>query len=263
MTYYVPASLLFKTFKTTAVYTKAGIASQAISGAGVTADITPLMMPINITTRGIGNPGLNYAWYLCVSFIPCILQLMIMIITCFSLGQEVKFGTSRTLMKMADGSIVKAITAKLLPQTIFWIILALFMESWMFKWQGYPMHGSWGWITLSEIMFVLAAQGFGLFIYGLLPNLRLSLSVACLSGILTFSIAAISFPTESMYGGAAVFSWLVPFRYNFLIYVDQALNGIDIYYSKWWFAAYIIFMLAPLLTMRKLKKAMLNPVYVP
>lgn len=263
MAFYVPASLLFKTFKTTAIYTKAGIASTVIQDVGITADTGALMIPVNITTRGIGNPGLNYAWYLCTSFLPCILQLMILLTTCFSLGQEIKYHDSSRLMSMADGSIIKAVTAKLLPQTILWIVIAIFLESWMFKWQGYPMHGSWWWVTLSEIMFVLATQGFALFVFGLLPNLRLSLSVTALTGILSFSIAAFSFPMESMYGAVGIFSYIMPIRYNYLIYIDQCLNGIDIYYSRWWYVAYIVYMLLPFLTFRRMKRAMLKPVYVP
>lgn len=263
MTYFVPGTLLYKTFKTTAIYTKAGVASQAISSLGVTSDVASLMMPINIVSRPIGNPGLNYAWYLCVSFIPCVLQLMIFIVTCFSLGQDIKYHNSTNLMRLADGSILKAVTAKLLPQTLIWIAIAIFMESWLFGWQGYPMHGSWWWMTLSEIMFVLASQGFALFIFGLLPNMRLSLSVCSLLGILSFSIAAFSFPEQSMYGAIAIFSYIVPTRYNFLIYIDQALNGIDIFYSRWWFVAYIIFMLLPFLPMKRLKYAMTHPAYVP
>lgn len=263
MTYFVPASLLFKTFKSTAVYAKAGVASNAIASVGFTQDPSPLLQPVNIVTRPISNPGLNYAIYLCVSFIPCVLQLMIFLVTCFSLGQEIKYGDSIRLMQMAQGSIVRAVAAKLLPQTLIWLVIVIFMESWLFGWQGYPMHGSWLWITLSEILFVLASQGFALFIFGLLPNLRLSLSVCALTGILSFSIAAFSFPMQSMYGGIAIFSYIVPIRYNYLIYVDQALNGIDIFYSRWWYIAYFVFILLPLTILPRLKKFMAKPVYVP
>lgn len=66
-----------------------------------------------------------------------------------------------------------------------------------------------------------------------------------------------------MYGGMAIFSYILPTRYNFLIYIDQALNGIDIYYSRWWYVAYIIFILLPLPWLGKLRKSMINPVYTP
>ena len=264
MTYFVPATMLLKTFQATALYTKAGITLNVLEAVGATPDqAMPLLQPVNVSARAIHNPELNYGIYLCNSFVPCALQLMIFLVTVFSLSQEIKYGTSRKLLQMADGSILKAVTAKLLPQTLIWFVIALFMESWLFRINGYPVHGSWLWLTVSELMFVLACQGFGLFVVSLLPNLRMSLSVCALLGILSFSIAAFSFPVESMYPAVGIFSWIVPTRYNFLIYIDQALNGIDIYYSRIWFVAYILFMLAPLTMLWRLKKAMEKPVYAP
>lgn len=264
MTYYVPGTLLFKIFKSTALYTKAGIALSVLESVGATEqEVTPLMLPVNIDARAIHNPGLNYAVYLANSFIPCVLQLMILLVTCFSLGQEIKYGTSVKLLRMADGSILKAITAKLLPQTIIWIVVALFMEAWLYKINGYPVYGSWFWLTVSEIMFVFACQGLGIFFFGILPSLRLSLSVSALIGILSFSIAAFSFPVESMYPAVGIFSWILPIRFNFLIYIDQVLDGVHIYYSRIWFVAYIIFMLLPLTILWRIKKEMAKPVYAP
>lgn len=264
MTYFVPASMLFKTFKSTAIYAKAGVAMEVVQSAGVNAEnLSSMMMPVNISSRGIGNPQLNYGIYIANSFAPCLLQLMIFLITAFSLGEELKYGTSRRLMHMADGSIVKALFGKLLPQTIIWLVIAFFMTSWLYRYNHYPMNGSWGWMLLSEFMYVLACQGFAIFAVCVLPNLRLSLSVCALLGILSFSIAAFSFPVPSMYSAMGIFSYIVPVRYNFLIYVDQALNGIHIAYSKVWFVAYIVFMLLPFPLLWRLKRDFNNPVYVP
>lgn len=264
MTYFVPASMLFKTFKATAVYTKAGIVMEVVQSAGVDAEsLSSMMMPVNIAARPIGNPQLNYGIYIANSFVPCLLQLMIFLMTAFSLGQELKYGTSRRLMQMADGSIFKALAGKLLPQTVIWWVIVFFMTAWLYRYSHYPMHGSWGWMLLSEFMFVPACQGFALFVVCVLPNLRLSLSVCALIGILSFSIAAFSFPVPSMYPAMGIFSYIVPIRYNFLIYIDQALNGIDVAYSRMWFVVYIIFMLLPFTLLWRLKRDMNNPVYVP
>lgn len=264
MTFFVPASLLYRTFKSTATYTKAGVVTTVISSLGGEASqAAPMLLPVNISTRGISNPGLNYAIYLCNSFVPGVVELMIFLMTCFSLGQEIKYGASVRLMQMAGGSVVKALVAKLLPQTAIWWVLVILMESWLYGWNAYPMHGSWWWLTLSELMFVLASQGLALVFFGLLPSLRMSLSVGALLGILALSLAAFSFPVESMYGGVSIFSWIYPVRYNFLIYVDQALNGIDIYYSRWWFVCYVGFMLAPLPLLPRIRKALVHPVYTP
>lgn len=264
MTYYVPASLLYKTFKSTAVYSKAGVMMKVMEGVGADQhQIMPLLNPVNVSVRGLGNPELNYAIYLCNSFVPGVFQLMILLMTCYALGQEVKKGTSIQLMEMSGGSILKALAGKLLPQTVIWTVLMIFLESWLFRWCGYPMNGSWGWMTLNEIMFVLASQCLGVFLFGIIPNLRLGLSACALIGILSFSLAAFSFPVESMYSAMGIFSWILPVRYNFLIYIDQALNGIDIYYSRIWFVAYLVFMLLPFSIGWRIKRAFLKPVYVP
>lgn len=264
MTYFVPGSMLFKTFKTTAVYAKAGVALNVARVAGMDGEeMKPMMQPINIQARGIGNPQLNYGIYMANSFLPAILQLMIMLMTCFALGQELKYGTSVRLMQMAHGSILRALFGKLFPQTVIWWVIAIFMTSWLYRYNGYPMHGSWFWLILSEMMFVLACQCFAVFLISVVPNLRLSLSVSALLGILSFSIAAFSFPVQSMYGALGIFSYIVPIRYNFLIYADQALNGIHVAYSKVWFVAYIVFMVLPFTLGGRLKRELLRPVYVP
>lgn len=264
MVYFVPGSLLFKTFKATAVYTKAGVAVSVAQSLGQDAEAAaPLLQPINIASRPIGNPQLNYGIYLANSFIPAVLQLMIMLVTVFSLGQEIKYHTSVRLLRMARGSIVRAVYCKLLPQTVIWWTVSIFMTAWLFKYNHYTMAGSWGWMILSELLFVVACQGFALFVFGLLPNLRLSLSVCALTGILSFSIAAFSFPEQSMYPAMSMFSWLMPVRYNFLIYADQALNGRDIFYSRIWFVAYIVYAVLPVTVMWRIKRFMAKPMYAP
>lgn len=263
MTFYVPASLSFKAFKTSALISKVGIIVEVVETVGGSGNqAMGLLQPISFEGRPIGNPGMNYAIYLCNSFLPCVLQLMIMLVTCFSLGQEIKYGTSRALLGMADGSILKAVTMKLLPQTVVWWIMILFIESWLYCWQGYPMHGSWLWLTVGELMFVPACQGMALILFGITPNLRLSLSLSALLGIICFSIAAFSFPEQNMYPSISIFSWLMPARYNFLIYIDQALNGRTLYFSRWWYVAYIVYMVTPLVFMGRIKKAFERQVYV-
>lgn len=264
MTYFVPGSLLFKTFKTAAVYTKAGVAVTVVQAVGETAEaVSPILQPVNIQARPIGNPLLNYGIYLSNSFIPAVMELMIMLMTVFSLGQELKYHTSVRLMRMADGSVVRALFAKLLPQTLIWMVMIIFMTAWLYRFNHYPMQGSWFWIMVSEMLFVLAAQAFAVFVFGVIPNLRFSLSICALTGILAFSIAAFSFPEQSMYGGLSIFSWLMPVRYNFLIYSDIALNGRDLFYSRVWFAAYIVYLMLPFTVLRRIRKAWLNPVYIP
>lgn len=66
-----------------------------------------------------------------------------------------------------------------------------------------------------------------------------------------------------MYGAVGIFSYIVPIRYYFLIYIDQALNGIPIYFSRYYYAALLGFLLLPAVGLNRLKRHALNPVYVP
>ncbi|MDE7142799.1 MAG: ABC transporter permease, partial [Muribaculaceae bacterium] len=87
--------------------------------------------------------------------------------------------------------------------------------------------------------------------------------VVSLIGILAFSVAAFSYPVQAMYGAIAIFADILPVRWYFLIYIDQALNGIPLYYSRLYYAALLVFPIAATLLAPLMKRALKNPVYVP
>ncbi len=66
-----------------------------------------------------------------------------------------------------------------------------------------------------------------------------------------------------MYGPVAIFSYILPVRYYFLIYVNEALNGVALYYSRYYFAALLVFPLVASTMLWRLKRACMKPVYVP
>lgn len=264
MAIFVPGSLSYKGFKTIAVTTSGGIVKTTLVGAG--ADETTagsLIQPMVIRTHPLNNPWTNYAIYLCQSFIPCLLALIVLLVTVFSICQEHKTGSSVEWLREAGGNMAMALLGKLLPQTLIFTAVGVALQSVMFSYLHFPLNNHPLHMILAMFLLVAACQGFAVFITEMLPNLRIALSVMSLTGILCFSIAGFSFPVEKMYGGVAIFSYLVPIRYYFLIYIDQALNGIPIYYSRFYYIALLIFMLLPALGLRRLKKQCINPVYVP
>ncbi len=264
LTYFVPGTLSFKGFKTIAVTTSGSVAKAKLSAVGVPGDmIMPLVQPVAIDSVGIGNPWTNYSYYLTPSFSFGCLGLIIMIFTAYTITIEIKRGTSRQWLATAGGSIDIALMGKLLPQTaVFWAV-SLCVEAILFGFQHFPMAGSLGWLVVATLIFVPACQAFATMICCLLPNPRLALSMVSLFGILTFSFAGFSFPVEKMYGAIGIFSYLSPVRYIFLIYINNALNGFDVYYVRYYFVALLLFLYAGMLFTRRLKKSCLNPVYVP
>lgn len=264
LTYYVPGSLLFKEFKMMSVLTSGALVKTVMTDAGVPEyKIMPSLQPIALQTHPLGNPWLSYAIYLGNSFVPATLALMIMLVTVFSIASEIKNNTSRDWLKQADGSILVALSGKLIPQTLIFSIVGIFMQTLMYRYYHFPMNGNIFNMFSAMILMVIACQSFALFIVSIVPNLRLALSICSLVGVLSFSVAGFSFPVASMYGSIGIFSYILPIRYYFLIYIDQALNGISIYYSRFFYAALLVFPLISMTMLWKLKKACQHPVYIP
>lgn len=264
LTYFVPGTLAFKGFKTVSVATSAGIIKQTLSSAGIDpTKEASLIQPLSLDIYGLNNPWMNYAIYLCPSFTFCTLALMVMLMTVFSITLEIKNGTSRRWLETSHGSIGMAVTSKLLTHNIVWFPITLLIVWLLFGYSHFPMNGSMGWMIAASLLLVVASQAFGLFASCVLPNPRMAFIICALFGILSFSFAGFSFPVQNMYGAIGIFSYLAPIRHWFLIYINEALNGVDLYYSRYYFAALIAFLFVPVALLGRLKKACLNPVYVP
>lgn len=264
LTVFVPGSLAYKGFKTIAVTTAGGVVQTTLTTAGVSEQVAgTLLQPVVINEQPVGNPWLNYSIYLCNSFIPGVVSLMVMLLACYTICDEIKKGTSPQWIRVSGGSMLVAVFGKLLPQAVVFSAVGVSLQAVMFRFCGFPMHCPAWHIVLAMIFLVIASQGLALTLCCVIPNLRFSVSIASLIGILSFSIAAYSFPVQSMYGAIGIFSYILPTRYYFLIYADQALNGIPLYYSRTFYIALLIFPLAGMIGLPLLKKHCLKPVYVP
>lgn len=265
ITYFVPGSLAFKGFKTIAVTTTGGLVETTLSCTGVmdSDEIMSLLQPVVIQQQAPGNPWLNYSIYLSPSFLSGFLALIVMGVTAFSICVEIKHGTSPEWVGTAGGSMLIALAGKLIPQALIEVAVGMAYLGILFGLEGFPLNNHVGHMVAGVILLVLACQAFAVTMCCIVPNLRLSLVLISLIGILSFSIVGFSFPVQSMYGAVGIFSYIIPLRYFFLIYIDQALNGIPLYYSRFYYVALLIFPLVAMIGVGRLKKRCLNPVYVP
>ena len=263
MTYFVPGTLTFKGFKTMAVLTSGEVVETALTDLGVSERTAgTLLQPVVIDVHPMGNPWTNYNIYLSNSFIAGVIELMVFLVTCFSICEELKRRSSIQWLAGAQGSLTKALIGKLLPQTIVFTIIGYGLDAILYRYLHFPCAHT-GMMLLAMPIYVIACQSFAVIICSLLPNLRLSLSICSLTGILAFSIAGFSFPVEQMYGAIGIFSYILPVRWYFLIYIDQALNGVDPFYSRYYYVALLCFLPVAVALAWRLKKRCLNPVYVP
>ncbi len=262
--YFIPASLLYKSFKTMSVLASGAVVRQILLSTGAEEfQIRSRLQPIVADMHPLHNPWVNYSVYLNNSFLPALLQLMILLVTVFSIGSEIKQATSREWLRTANDSVIIAIMGKLVPQTAIFFSVGLLIQSLLYGYLHFPMNGNMGYMIAAMFLLVVASQSLAVIIMSFVPSLRIGLSVAGLVGILSLSIGGFSFPVPAMYRTFHAISYILPVRHYFLIYVDQALNGIPLYYSRLHYVALILFAIASTPLLFRLKKAMVRQVYIP
>ena len=222
-------------------------------------EILAIVQPISNDSHMIANPYVNYGVYLLNMLLPGIMQMLILLMTVFSIGFELKMNTSPELIKTANNSMFAALLGKLLPYTLLFSILGVGGNLVLYKYMHFPMNGSFVWFSFATILFVMAYQAIGVLFIGLLPSLREALSLVAVYAILGVSFTGFTFPIEAMPRGVQVFQHLFPMRYYFKIYTAEALNGAPIRYSIIYFAVIAAFILLPFITYKRLRKAVMIP----
>ena len=257
-------SMLMKDLKTVSTLGSAGLGQATMRAKGLTdAQIQTLLQPIKIDLHQIANPWTNYNAYLSTMMVPGIIMLFIFLISAYSIGTELKFATGKKWMEMADNNITVALLGKFLPQTIIWLAIVYGYEWYVFYHLGFPHFGSPWMLVLLGLMQVLASQGFGIFAFGLMPSLRMSMSVCSLWAVLSISMAGSAFPIMGMDAPLQSLSWLFPLRHYWMMYQTCVLNGFPLVETWFHFAAMVAFLLLPWLVVNKIKNAMLTYVYIP
>lgn len=262
--YLIAGSLLYKDLRTMSELAGGAIGRANLYAKGATEDqAMAFLQPIVIDTHALNNPWLNYSVYLCNTILPGILMLLIFMVTIYSIGSEIKNNTAKTWMRIANNNINIALTGKLLPQTVLFFIMAAFYNVYLYGYLHFPCNSGILPMLLAALLMVVASQAFGIFLFGLLPSLRLALSAASLWGVVSFSISGFSFPVMAMNPALQALSNLFPLRHYFLIYVDQALNGYPMSYAWESYLALLVFVMLPLFVLKRLHKAILYYKYMP
>jgi ABC-2 type transport system permease protein len=257
-------ALLMKDLKTISTLGSAAVGQATMRAKGFTdAQIQAFLQPIRIDLHQIANPWTSYNSYLSTMLVPGVIILFILLISAYSLGTELKFGTSKEWLEKADNRIVVATIGKFLPHTLIWLALVYGYEYYVFYVLGFPHLGSPAMLVLLGLIQVLASQGFGIFAFGLMPSLRMSMSVCSLWAVLSFSMAGSAFPAMGMDAPLQSLTWLFPLRHYYMIYQICVFNGFPLLEAWFHFAALVAFTLLPWLVVSKIKNAMLTYVYIP
>lgn len=263
-TFLIAGSLIYRDMRTISELAKGSVGLTTLQAKGINdAMARAFLQPILIDTHALQNPWLNYSVYLNNTLLPGVLMLLIFMMTAFSIGSELKNRTSREWLELADNNMLKALAGKLLPHTIVFYTVAMAINAYIYGVLDFPFHSSVGALMLLVLLMVLVSQAVGVFFIAALPTLRLGLSACSLWGVISFSISGFSYPVMAMHPTLQMLSNLFPLRHYFLIYVSQTLNGYPMHYAWKSYLALLLFLILPLLLMRRLKKALLEYDYIP
>ncbi len=257
-------AMVMKDMKTLSTLGSAALGQATMRAKGLTdRQMQTMLQPIRVDLHQIANPWTSYNIYLSTMMVPGVIMLFIFLISAYSLGTELKFATSKNWLAMADNNILVAIIGKYLPQTLIWLAIVYGYEFYVFYILDFPHLGGPWMLILLGLMQVLGSQGFGIFAFGLMPSLRMSMSISSLWAVLSFSMAGSAFPIMAMDPPLQSLSWLFPLRHYFMIYQICVFNGFPLIEAWFHFAALAAFMLLPWLVIKKIKNAMLTYVYIP
>ena len=261
--YLMAGSFTFRDMKMLSELASAKVGLQTGQARGRTEErIMGAIQPIRVQLEVMSNPWLNYSAYLTTTILPGVLQLMIFLITSYSIGVEIKRRTARSWLAAADGSMVRALVGKLLPHTLIFLLVGWSLQGLLYGWMGYPLQSSWWSMAGAMLALVLSAQSLGAFFVALIPVLRMSLSLGSLLGMLSFSISGMSIPVSTMSPAVQALSHIFPLRYYYQIGINQALVGAPWVEAMPLYLGLLAFLLLPLVTLPRLRHYLLHMDYI-
>ena len=257
-------SMVMKDLKTVSTLGSAAVGMATLRAKGATdQQIQAFLQPIRIDLHQVANPWSNYNVYLSTVFVPGIMMLFMFLISAYSLGMELKFNRGKEWIEKADGNIVVAILGKYLPHAVVFLLLISFYQFYIYHVLQFPHVGGWAMIILLSVLSVFGSIGFGIFAFGLMPSLRMSMSICSLWGVLSFSLAGSAFPAMAMDPALQALTWLFPLRHYYMLFQITVFNGYPLIDAWFHLVALIGFTLMPWFVISKVKNAMLTYVYIP
>ena len=264
MTCMTAGGMASKDLKTIGMLGSAAVGQAMLSAKGASKEqIKAALQPVSIDAHMIANPQGSYNYTLTTVFVPGILMLFMALLASYSLGMEMKFDTGKEWLARADGNIVVAIVGKYMIHALVFLLVMFAYQYYIFRVLHFPHFGGvWNIVRLTFLQ-VLGSLGFGIFTFGLMPSLRMSMSISSLWSVLGLSMCGSAFPVAGMDTPLQAMSWLFPLRHSWMLYQATVLNGFPVIDVWFHLVALIAFTLLPWFVLRKVKNAMLNYVYIP
>ena len=254
--YFLGGSLAYKDILTMINLTSGAVKRQVLRMKGMSEyAIMGQLRPVDIDIHMIGNPTMNYGAYLANMMLPGVLQMVIVILVIYSLGTELKYGTSRHLLEISGGKIMPAVGGKMALYTLLFTSLGFSLMLLLYWVMGFPLKGSLALMLLDMFLLVIASEAVGIVIIGCVPVLRFALSIGALYSVMAFSLTGFTLPVDAFPAAIRGISEIFPLRHYYLFYVQNGIFGTG-FAGVWKEIVHLmLFQLLPFLVLLRLKNA--------
>ena len=264
MTCLTAGSMAMKDMKTIGTLGSAAVGQSTLAAKGASKEqIKAALQPVTVDAHMIANPQGSYNYSLTTVFVPGILMLFMALLAAYAVGMEMKFDTGKEWLATAGDNILVAILGKYIVHALVFLLVIFLFQYYIFGVLHFPrLGGVWSIVRLCLLQ-VAGGLGFGIFAFGLMPSLRMSMSICSLWSVLSISMCGSAFPIAGMDASLQAMSWLFPLRHYWMLYQATVLNGFPVIDVWFHLVALVAFTLLPWFVLRKIKNAMLNYVYIP
>lgn len=237
------------------------IVAEAVAMGINRKQVATFLVPIEAQNHPLFNPDLDYSVYLSNPFFFIFFQVIILLVTVYAVGSEIKFGTGDDWLQTAGMNMVTALFGKLLPYTIIFSLMSILGNYVMFGMMNIPFSCGFWPLNLTSVLFVIATQALAVFLFSLFPAISIIISIVSMVGSLGATLSGVTFPAAAMYAPVYYTSFLFPVRHFVEINQNLLYGDYGFAYTWWNFSALFCFILVALLILPHLKRAILSHKY--
>ena len=215
-----PGNLVGKSLRE-ALTSAAGEAAPILRSPALPRPLGPLVVEQYVLT----NPAFNYAQFLLRAVMPTVLHVVIAMATGYAVGREFSRRSRRAWLRCAGGSPLVALTGKLAPLFVIFVLLMIVMLLIVHGALGVPFRGDGVMVAGAACLLILAYQSLGALLQLLARNLPVGLSLTAIMVSPAFGYAGVGFPVIGMETFPRVWGAILPLRWYIQILFDQAARG--------------------------------------
>jgi ABC-2 type transport system permease protein len=158
-------------------------------------------------------------------------QIFVMLTTIYCFGADLKYSKGNKLLNITDGNLSAIILGKVLPYTVWFLLVGIIMLFSMYVWQDFPFFGNKLAVLIGLFLLIVANQSYALFFIAVSNSFREALTIGSGFAAVSLSFSGITFP---IFGMPKVLQWLsqiFPFTHFFELLLDQSQRGFPVFYS--------------------------------